>query len=422
MDHERETKKLKRNAEDVLLATLSDTPAAVIQGARQVGKSTLIDMTASKIDSKTVTLDDATTLDAAKADPHEFVNQYPEGTLAIDELQRCPALLSAIKLSIDENRKPGRFILTGSADLLHVSGANESLAGRAETITLYPFSHGELAGRKEDFVSGILQEGVPQILRRVTPLPREEYAQIVSVGGYPVAYSRDTKRRGAFFQSYLNSVLDHDAAGISGLAHLDKLNELFTVLSGKTSGEIVASGISKMTGIPDSSLHAYLRLLHDLFLIQTLPAWGRNISRRVVSRKKVVLVDTGLASHINRINAEGMADVLMGESFGPLLETYVIDELFKQQTWSDENFSLYHYRDRDRKEVDIVIELFNGRIIALEIKAARSVSRNDFSGLKVLREMVGNRFCCGIVLYTGAEVYSFGEKLFAAPISAVWSL
>jgi predicted AAA+ superfamily ATPase len=422
MDHGIETKKLRRNAESILLATISDTPAVVIQGARQVGKSTLIDMAASKIDCKTVTLDDATALSAAKADPHGFVNQYTEGTLAIDELQRCPSLLSAIKLSIDENRKPGRFILTGSANLLHVSGANESLAGRAETIELYPFSHGEWDGRKEDFVSGIQKAELLEILRSVSPLTREEYAHIVSVGGYPGTRDRDAGRRGAFFKSYLNSVLDHDAADISGLAHLDKLGELLAVLSGQTSGEIVASGISKMTGIPGSSLHAYLRLLHDLFLIQTLPAWGRNISRRVVSRKKVVLVDTGLASHINRIDEDGLADVLMGESFGPILETYVINELLKQRTWSGENFSLYHYRDRDQKEVDIVIELFNGRIIALEVKAARSVSRNDFSGLKALRQMVGDRFCCGIVLYTGAEAYSFGEKLFAAPISAVWSL
>jgi predicted AAA+ superfamily ATPase len=283
-------------------------------------------------------------------------------------------------------------------------------------------SRGELAGKKEDFVSEVQKSELLQILRSVSPLTRKEYAHIVSVGGYPATWNRDAKRRGAFFQSYLKSVLDHDATGISGLAHLDKLDQLFAVLSGQTSGEIVTNGISKVTGIPGSSLHAYLRLLHDLFLIQTLPTWGRNISRRVVSRKKIVLIDTGLASHINRIDEDGLADVLMGESFGPLLETYVINELLKQRTWSDEDFSVYHYRDRDRKEVDIVIELFNGRIIALEVKAARSVSRNDFSGMKVLREMIGDRFFCGIVLYTGAEVYSFGEKLFAAPISAVWSL
>jgi predicted AAA+ superfamily ATPase len=414
--------RMRRNAEDIVMTTLSDTPVTVIQGARQVGKSTLMSLITDRPDCRRATLDDPATLSAAKADPVSFANQYPDKTFAIDEVQLCPALLRAVKLCVDENRRPGQFILTGSANLLHVAGVNESLAGRAETIMLYPFSRGELEGKKEDFVPQLLRGDIMRKLKKVNSLERDDYAALVAAGGYPDAVKRNRKRRGAYFNNYLSSVLDHDAMEMSGLAHLDKMGDLFAVISGQTSSEFIARSISGLTGIPETSLHAYVRLLKDLYMIIELPAWGRNISRRAVSRKKISLTDTGLASHINRLDGSALADVLLGEAFGALLESYVVAEMFKQKTWSDEDYALYHYRSRDRKEVDLVIELFDGRIITLEVKASRTVSRRDFAGMKSLREIVGERFHCGIVLYTGHEALPYGEDMFAAPVSAVWDL
>ncbi|MDR3363356.1 MAG: ATP-binding protein [Clostridiales Family XIII bacterium] len=405
------------------MTTLFDTPVAVIQGARQVGKSTLVSLVAEKINCMKITLDDTTMLNAAKTDPLAFVNQYPGGTLAIDEVQLCPELLRAVKLSVDENRRPGRFLLTGSADLLHVAGANESLAGRAETIKLYPFSQGEMEGRKEDFISSILRAnlaGLLDTLQGAPALTREDYAARVAMGGYPDIVLKDSKRRNAWFRNYIMSVLDHDAADLSGLSHLDKLGVLFSVISGQTSSEFVQRSVAGMTGIPESSLSGYVRLLKDLYLVLELSAWGRNLSRRVVSKKKISLTDSGVASHLNGLSETALADVLRGEAFGAVLESFVVAELFKQQSWSAEDFTLYHYRDRDRKEVDLVVELFDGRIVALEVKAARTVSRSDFAGMKTLRETAGDRFLCGIVLYTGANALPYGNDMFAAPISAVW--
>jgi predicted AAA+ superfamily ATPase len=207
---------------------------------------------------------------------------------------------------------------------------------------------------------------------------------------------------------------------LSGLAHLDKLNLLFRLLSANTAGELVQANLARTVGIPESSIHAYLRLLKDLCLILRLPAWGRNISDRAVSRPKVCAMDTGLASAINGVDEDALADVLNGEIFGPLLESFVIAELHKQQTWSSVGYSLFHFRDRAKREVDIIVELFDWRVIAIEVKASSTVSRSDFKGLVQLKETLGERFVTGIVFYTGKNVYSFGDRMQAMPIDRLW--
>jgi predicted AAA+ superfamily ATPase len=410
-----------RNVEALALATINDTPVTVIQGARQVGKSTLALMLAAKLDNRQVTFDNPSNLQAAREDPVGFAEQYPEGTLIIDEVQLFPQILRTIKLAIDANRRPGRFIITGSADLLHITGANESLAGRAETIRLLPFSQGEMGGYKEDFVRAILSEDPLALSDRTSPLKRQDYASLVARGGYPEAIIRESRRRKSFFRNYLTSVLDHDAVNLSGLAHLDKLSLLFSLLAAQTSGELVKTNLAKLVGIPQTSIHAYIRLLNDLCLIHELPAWGRNVSKRAVGRSKLSLDDTGLASFLNGESAESLADILRGEKFGNLLESLAVSELRKQQAWSDCDYSLYHYRDKDQREADILIELFDGRILCLEIKATQTVLRKHFGGLQHLRDVLGERFIGGFVLYTGQESLPFGDRLFALPLYTLWN-
>jgi predicted AAA+ superfamily ATPase len=412
---------LRRNAAAAIKETLADTPVTVIQGARQVGKSTLARIIANSMNSRQVTLDSNETLAAAKENPIEFVSQFKEGLLVIDEIQRCPELLNAIKLSVDRNRKPGKFLITGSANLLNLKGAHESLAGRAETITLEPLSVGELNGVKEDFVAGLLNIAPLDALRRAAPLARSDYANLVSNGGYPDALTREGRRRSAYFRNYLSRVLDHDADDLFGLSHLDRLKKLHAVVMGETSKLYVKAHVSRLVDIPESSMNGYIRLLLDLCLVRSLPAWGKNYSRRAVAKPKLVVNDTGLACSQSGIDRDFLANIENGNELGPLLETFAIMELAKQQTWSAAEYSLHHFRDRDGKEVDLVLELLGGRIIAIEIKAASSFSRKDFSGLKMLRDMLGERFICGLVLYTGVEVQPFGEKLFAAPLSSLWS-
>jgi predicted AAA+ superfamily ATPase len=415
------TKLLTRNIEPVALETLADTPVLIIQGARQVGKSTLASMLANKLEkSRQLTLDDPGVLLAAKSDPVGFINQFPEGTLLIDEVQLLPQLLRAVKLIVDQNRQPGRFILTGSADLLHTSGANESLVGRAETISLYPFSQGELVGSRDDFVTRLI-DGIPtESFRKADALSREDYARIVSTGGYPDALSRSPRRRKAYFRNYLSGVFDHDAIGLSGLAHLDKLGTVFSIVSAQTSGELVLVNLARQVQIPETSIRAYIRLLKDLCLVAELPAWGRNVTNRSVSRSKLSLIDTGLASYLNGESTESLAAITHGFALGHLLESFVVSELLKQQTWSETDYSLFHYRDREKREVDIIIELFDGRLIALEVKATRSLTAKDFKGIEHIRSMTGDDFLGGFVLYAGTEHLSFGDRIYSMPLSSLW--
>ena len=400
--------------------TLNDTPVTVIQGARQVGKSTLTKMITANINSVSVTLDSNTTLIAAKENPSEFVSQNKDGLLVIDEIQRCPELLPAIKLSVDNDRRPGRFLLTGSANILNLRGTGESLAGRAETIALLPFSIGEIIGVKEDFISVLSGSNIINKLKSIAPKTRTQYADYVEIGGYPDAQERNARRRKAYFKNYISRILDHDAGELSGLAHLDRLHKIYALLAGKPSQLYSRANVSRIIGIPESSMNGYIKLLEDLSLLHRLPAWGKNFSKRAVSKPKIVLSDTGLVSSVNGLTGEFLADIENGNEFGPILEAFVIGELIKQQTWSDVDYSLFHYRDCDNKEADLIIELSNGKIIAIEIKAASAFKKSDFLGMKTLRNLLDNRFHCGIVLYTGTEVLPFGEKLYAAPISSIW--
>ena len=411
---------IKRNSESIVIETLSDTPVTVIQGARQVGKSTLATIVANNIVSKSVTFDSDATLAAAQENGLEFVEQFPEGTLIIDEIQKCPELLSAVKLSVDKDRRPGRFLITGSANLLNIRGSNESLAGRAETIVLEPFSVGEVNGIKEDFVSLLMCKDFQSKLNKTKPCTRADYVRLIESGGYPDAQGRRGRRRYAFFKNYLTRVLDHDASELSGLAHVDRMQTIFTLLAGTPSQIYINANVSRAVKIPESSMNGYIRLLEDLSLIHVLPAWGKNYSKRAIGRPKVVLSDTGLVCSMNGVSDGFLANIENGNELGPLIEAFVINEIAKQQTWSGIGFDMYHYRDKDGKEVDLVIELSSGEVIAIEIKAASSFSRKDFSGMKALRDMLGNRFHCGVLLYTGTEVHPFGDRLYCAPVSSIW--
>lgn len=378
-------------------------------------------MIADRINSKQVTLDDPQMLLAAKSDPLSFIEQYVEGTLVIDEAQLCPDLLRIIKMSVDKVRKPGRFLLTGSADLLHVSGANESLVGRSETIRLYPFSLGEVNGVKEDFVTATNHGDILSVLRGCIPLDRAEYADLVTRGGYPAAVLRSERRRGAYLRSYVSGILDHDAAVISSLAHLDRLSKLYAILSATTSGIYVQASIARLSGIPETSMNGYIRLLKDLWLLNEFPAWGRSILRRTSNKPKYAIADTGVACQVNGVQSNFLTDVTGGETLGPLLESFVANELLKQQSWSTTEYRIFHFHDHENREVDIVVELPNGKVMAIEVKASRSISRNDFKGMGYLRDMLNDRFHCGLVLYTGTEAQSYGDRIYSAPISALWT-
>ncbi|WP_193607533.1 ATP-binding protein [Nocardioides lijunqiniae] len=409
-----------RHAQDLVEETLEDTPITVIQGARQVGKSTLVREVVADRNATVVSLDATTAYNAARADPDAFVRQA-DGLLVIDEVQRVPELVRAMKDAVEEDRRPGRFLVTGSADLLQVPGAEESLAGRAETVVLYGFSRGELEGHREDFIDRLLAGDEKALRTRTGTWTREQYLEAVCVGSYPEPLTRTPRRRGAWVDNYINRIMARDVQDLSRLAHLDRLPDLLRLLAANTSGELVKSRVAKDVGIPETSLTGYLDLLETLYLIHVLPAWGDNLTKRVAGRSKVALLDTGLAARLNHVTPAAMAPGAVSDAAGGLMESFVAGELRRQLVWADTPARLFHFRDRDGREVDIVVESDARRVAGVEMKAAGSVSKSDFKGLTFLRDKLQGRFALGVVLYTGTQPLPFGDRLWALPYSAMWT-
>jgi predicted AAA+ superfamily ATPase len=409
---------VRRHLERLLRETLADTPVTVVQGARQVGKSTLVRQVLPN--EPLLSLNSAPTLAAAKADPVSFVRQNPDGLLAIDEIQRAPELILAIQDAVEENRRPGRFLITGSANLLNLRGAQESLAGRAETVELFGLSQGELSGRVETFIDRLLAGDGSAVRSGAFSLTRTQYADLICAGSYPEPRLRKGTRRRTWFTNYLNRVLTRDAVDVSGLPHLDQLPRLLRLLAAQSSGELVIARIANDAGIPPSSLRPYLKLLEDLYLIQVLPSWSDNLTRRETDRPKVALMDTGLVARLNNVTADALGPARVSDLAGDLFETFVAGELRRSLGWAERSASLFHFRNRDGVEVDIVIEDDDRNVAGVEVKASATVDGSDFKGLRYLQQRLGDRFTHGVVLYTGDKALPFGERLSAVPLQGLW--
>lgn len=408
-----------RYAQALVDETLADTPITVVQGARQVGKSTLVRQVVMGRDARVVSLDAAFAYNAAKADPDAFVRQT-SGMLVIDEVQRVPELMRAMKDAVDEDRRPGRFLITGSADLLALSGA-ESLAGRAETIPLYGLSRGEIEGTREGFADLLFSGDESSFSALAGNLSRDDYLEIICAGSYPEALSRSGRRRGSWFDNYVTRIVSRDALDVSRLTQLDRLPTLLRLLAANNAGELVKARIGNDVQISESSLTPYVDLLETLYLIHRLPAWGNNLTKRVVGRPKVALLDTGLAARLNNVTARAMAPGAVSDAAGGLFEAFVAGEVRRQLVWADVEASMFHFRDRHGIEVDLVLETPDRRVAGLEVKATGSVSQADFAGLQFLRDKLGDRFATGVVFHTGTQALPFGRRLWALPYSALWS-
>lgn len=399
---------------------LDDTRIVVIQGARQVGKSTLAAAMAAERDGRLVSLDDDTQRAAAELDPIGFITQLPGRLLVIDEVQRVPALVTALKLAVDSDPRPGRFLLTGSSDLLRLPAVHDSLAGRAESLELFGFSQGELAGHPEQFLDRVL--GGDLFAGHRSPLSRQDYLLRACAGGYPEALARPAgRRRSSWFDNYLTRIVERDAHDISGLQRLQALPRLLRLLAARNSAELVLSEIAVTINIPVRTLPPYLDLLETLFLIQLLPAWSTNLSKRVVRRPKASLLDTGLAARLINISAAGAGPASNPDAAGGLLEGFVTGELRRQLGWSREYPRLHHYRDHDGPEIDIIAETDDGRVVGIEVKAAATVTGKDTKWLATLRDKLRSRFTAGLILYTGPVSVPFGDRISAVPLDILWT-
>lgn len=403
-----------RHAEKRVRAALRDTRVVVLNGPRQSGKTTLARHFAGT-GRVYLTLDDRATLAAAKSDPVAFIRDLDKAV--IDEVQRAPEMLLAIKRSVDEDRRAGRFLLTGSANLSTLSAVRESLAGRVETIPLYPLSQSELSrGKPASFVDKVFAGGIPAL----GPVTNGQLLRRVSGGGYPEALARNTERRRQdWCRAYLDSIVERDVPDVAAISKPGQVPALMQVAAQFTSRLTNLSELGRAVALDHKTTESYLRVLEQLFLLRRVQPWSRNELSRVVKTPKLHFLDSGLLTAMRGYSIKRLSTDR--ELFGPLLETFVFAELLKTVSWSNEYVSIYHFRDKDKNEVDFVLENAEGKIVGIEVKSAASVVRSDFRGMERLAAVAGRAFVQGIILYDGERALSFADHLRAAPVAALWA-
>lgn len=404
-----------RFAEAHIRTALRDTRVVAITGPRQSGKTTLARRFTQPVRAF-LTLDNQATLAAAKSDPVAFVRGLDRAI--IDEVQRAPDLLLAIKQSVDEDPRPGRFLLTGSADLLTIKTIRESLAGRVEVIPLYPLSRSErLRTKLPQFISKVFRNQVPT---PVESLSDSKLLELVTAGGYPDAIKRrGERRRQDWCRAYLKSIVERDLPDVAHIATPGRIPRLLEVAA-RFAGQLTnLSEIGRAVGLDHKTVDHYLRVLEQMYLVQRIQPWFRNELSRLIKTPKVHFIDSGL---LTALRGYSVARLRSDRSLlGPLLETFVFSELLKMSAWGKEPVSLFHYRDKDQLEVDFVLENAAGQIVGIEVKAAATVARRDFGGLERVAAATGDAFVQGILLYDGEQTLSFAENLRAVPLPALWA-
>lgn len=407
---------LPRRATAAVDVALDDTRVVVVNGARQCGKSTLVSHIGERRGAEWRSLDQAAVRQAATFDPTEFVAGPSD--MVIDEVQRVPELMLAIKEVVDADPRPGRFLLTGSARVLGLRGLPDALPGRMETIELWPLSQGEIDGASDQFVDAIFALG-PK-LRHTTGESRSDYIERLTRGGFPEAIARSGRRRERFLDSYVADLINRDVIQLSDIERGPQMRALTRLVAARSAQLLVPASLGSELGLSHPTVNRYLSLLEEVFLIKRIPAWSRNLSSRVVATSKVALVDSAIAANLIGLDAHRLRQPT--SPLGPLLEGFVAMEIARQLTWSKERVELYHYRTRDKVEVDIVLENRRGQVVALDVKAASTVRAEDFRGLRHVAERLGDDLLVGVVLYTGQQTLPFGPRFRAIPISALWEV
>lgn len=414
---------IPRRALRLLEESLAASRVVVLHGARQTGKTTLVRHLAIRYNAHYVTLDRADQADAMASDPATYLST--SGTpLVIDEVQRVgEPLVLAVKAAVDLDNRPGQYLLTGSTNFLTVPAIAETLAGRTDIVTLWPLSQGEISGGADDFVDRAFGDADTMVLRKAPPPPRAAYFDALCVGGFPAVQHLGARARRRWFGQYVQTVLQREIQVAADIRRADALLEMVRYFAATTAQELVLSTVAQRLGIDRSTVNTYEPWLETVFLVHRLPAWSRNLTAKVVKRPKLYLTDTGIAANLLAKDSVALQRI-NDPAAGALFETFVVNEIAKQATWCETPLRMYHFRDSDGAEIDLVLEADDGRVIAIEFKASSTPRSDDFRWLMRLRDRLdhsGSDFVAGIVLHTGAARLRFGDRMIALPAADVWT-
>jgi predicted AAA+ superfamily ATPase len=412
-------KHINRHIRNKLLKALDVSPVVFLNGPRQAGKSTLVQAIAKKeYPAEYVTFDSTTQMAAAANSPTSYLKER-KGALIVDEVQLVPEIFRALKVVVDELRQEhasklkGRFLLTGSANIMALPKLSDPLVGRMNVLTLYPISSAEYLGGNGDFIERLFNKDFE------TDTAKHKLSDVIRAATYPEISGVDVHERTTWFDGYLTTILQRDVRALAEIEKISSLPNLLRILANRSGGLVNDADIARDAGLNAVTSRNYKTLLKMLFLTFELAPWYRNIGKRLVKSPKGYMTDTLLLCHLLQYELSDL-EKNRPELFGHVLENFVATELLKLMTFRDDKMNLFHFRSSDNKEVDFVLEKTNGQLTAAEVKKSDNVSKSDFKGLEELQRITGNDFICGIVLYRGKDVVPFGQNLWAVPISNLW--
>lgn len=399
-----------------VVEAMSSARVVAVLGARQSGKSTLVRHLAEHgLAADYLTLDDASVRSLALDDPTGLVAGLGRRAV-IDEVQRAPELLLAIKARVDRDDSKGQFLLTGSANLRRIPTVADALPGRIDYMTLWPFTQGELQGRPESFLSRVFNGEIPLLADQ--PVGRGCYLDILLRGGFPEARQRSGTARRRFFESYVSSIVGREIVETSRVHDPGAVGSLLSLIAARSGSLARYDTLGRELGVDGKTAKGYVDVLERLYLVRVRRPWHFNLGQRQVKAPKLYIADSGLLAALAGLDAPAVdADDRLA---GALYETFVATELERQASWSPEPLSFWHYRAGDR-EVDVVVERPNGEVVGIEVKAGATVRSRDLRGLKQMRERAGGRLIAGVVLYSGERTLALGEDLWAVPLGALWT-
>ncbi|WP_420611323.1 ATP-binding protein [Candidatus Poriferisodalis sp.] len=404
-----------------VLDRLRDEPVVALQGPRTVGKSTLLADIARRHGVQVIDLDQPAVRDAVSSDPATFVSG--PAPVCIDEFQKAPVVLDAIKAELNRNLAPGRFVITGSTRFDALPTAAQALTGRIHIVDVLPFSQGEMTAHAEDFLTTALNDPDSLVSPIQSNSTRADYIDRLCAGGMPLAVARTPAGRRRWFDDYVRMSLERDIRDLTNVRHGELLPALLRRLAGQTAQVLNMARAGSAVGLKAATTETYTKLLEALFLIRRLPAWGRTLRARAGASPKVHVLDSGLAARLLGLTPERLVgpDPAARVEFGHLFETFVVGELLKQASWTEDIASVGHWRTHDGQEVDLVTERVDGSVVAFEVKAASRIERRDASGLRALRETLGDSFLAGVVVCTGEMSYRLEDRICVVPADRLWS-
>jgi uncharacterized protein len=392
----------------------------IVNGPRQSGKTSLLRLLHDDLGGSFSSLDEAAVLRVTRTDPGGFVREAARPTF-VDEVQRGgDPLVLAIKAAVDRNDDRGQFVLAGSTRFLFEPRLSESLAGRALFVDLWPFSQGEIEGHREDAVATLFAGPDAIASSTCAGESRLDTFRRVCRGGMPEVVLADEDDRRELLGAYIRTLVSRDAPEVARVPGSVDLRSVVGAVAARTAQELNVTSLAQSIGVSGDVMARLLRMLETVYLIHRVPAWSRNLTAKSVRRPKVHVVDSGVAAVLCGVDAERLRRPEATIS-GALLETFVVGEIARQLTWSSVEAQLFHFRDRDGAEVDLVLERPSGEIVGIEVKAAHDVNAADLRGLRVLRDRTGDRFAAGVVLHCGEQIRWLEDRLLAVPVSFLWA-